>query len=121
MGITHPDFYEYVKKALELYCQTPGTVGRVRREDRRLAGDLYRRGVSLSTVEEALVLAAARRCFRAPDAPPLSPIRSFHYFIPVIEELSANPLPDDYFRYLKAKLSKIQTASDNRSQELKPP
>jgi len=121
-----PDFKEYVNNALKLYCHTPGTMGRVRREDRRLAGDLYRRGVTLSTLEEALALAAARRCFRSPDAPPLSPIRSLHYFLPVIEELLANPLPADYFKYLKGKLAKIQRSlnngpSNDLRQESKPP
>jgi hypothetical protein len=108
MDTNNPDFKEYVKKALELYRHTPGTMGRVRQQDRRLAGELYHRGVALGTLEEALTLAAARRCFRPPDALPLSPIRSFHYFVPVIEELLANPLPADYFKYLKQKLAKIR-------------
>ena len=124
MEKTQSEYKEYVEKVLELYCNTPGTVGRVRREDRRLAGDLYRRGVTLSIIEQSMVLAAARRCFRAPDVPPLSPIRSLHYFIPVIEEVSTNPPSADYFKYLKMKLEKIRMASNKsvwESQCLKPP
>jgi hypothetical protein len=94
----------YIKQALELYCCTPGTLGRIRREDRLLAADLHDRGVNLSTLEAAFVLAAARRCFRPPDARSLAPIRSMHYFMPVIEEILANPPAAEYLAYLKSKL-----------------
>ena len=96
----------YIKQALELYCCVPGTLGRIRREDRLLAADLHGRGIPLSTLEAAFALAAARRCFRPPDAHPLAPIRSMHYFLPVIEEILANPPTAEYLAYLKSKLEK---------------
>jgi hypothetical protein len=95
---------DYVKQAIALYCTTPGTLGRPRPEDRRLAAALYARGISLSTLEQAFTLAASRRCFRAPDAPPLAPIRSMHYFLPVIDEVLNRPLDSAYADYLKSKL-----------------
>ena len=104
---------QYIKQLLDLYCHTPGTLGRVRREDRRLAVELYNRGVSLQTIEDAFVLATARRCLRAPDAAPLAPVRSLAYFVPVIEEVMTTPLPGEYGDYLKHKLRKIQAAHDN--------
>jgi hypothetical protein len=107
------DFRQYTKQLLDLYLHTPGTLGHVRREDRRLAVELHHRGVSLRTVEEAFLLAAARRCLRAPDAPPLAPVRSLHYFVPVIEELLATPLPDGYCDYLRRKLKTIHAAHDD--------
>jgi hypothetical protein len=111
MEMSQPNLKEYVDKVLELYCNTPSTIGRVRREDRQLARDLYHRGVTLRIIEQSMVLAAARRSFRAPDAPVLSPIRSLHYFIPVIEEVSGNPPSNEYINYLKMKLAKILIAS----------
>jgi len=96
----------YIKQALDLYRCVPGTLGRVRREDRLLAADLHDRGIALTTLDAAFVLAAARRCFRPPDAYPLSPIRSMHYFMPVIEEILANPPGAEYLAYLKSKLKK---------------
>ena len=111
------DLKQYVEQLLELYRRTPGTLGRVRREDRRLARQLQERGVSLSTLEEAFVLAAARRCLRAPDSPPLNPIRSLHYFVSVIEEVLAKPLPDGHLAYLKWKLNKIQASHDKTPSE----
>ena len=44
----------YVKAVLDLYRRTPGTLGHARPEDRRLAGILYDRGVSLEQVDAAL-------------------------------------------------------------------
>jgi hypothetical protein len=99
---------QYVEQLLELYRHTPGTLGRVRREDRRLALELQKRDIPLPTLERAFLLAAARRSLRDPNAPLLSPVRSLHYFLPVIEEVIATPLPDDYLAYLKHKMKKIQ-------------
>jgi hypothetical protein len=99
---------DYVKQAIALYCTTPGTLGRPRLEDRRLAAALYARGVSLSILEQAFTLAASRRCFRTPDAPPLAPIRSMHYFLPVIEEVLNRPLDCAYVDYLKSKLKSLR-------------
>ena len=117
MEINQSNPRQYVKLLLELYHHTPGTLGRVRREDRRLAMELQQRGVPLSTIEGALLLATARRCLRAPDAPPLSPVRSLHYYVPVIEELLANPLPDGYLEYLKGKLKQIQATHETTLQK----
>ena len=100
------DRENYIKQVLEFYRGTPGTPGRVRREDRLLVADLHERGIALSTLEAAFILAAARRCFRPPDARPLAPIRSMYYFIPVIEEILANPLDAAYIAYLKSKIKK---------------
>ncbi len=112
--LTDPlDPRQYTKQLLELYLRTPGTLGHVRREDRRLAVELHHRGVSLRTAEEAFLLASARRCLRAPDALPLAPVRSLHYFVPVIEELLATPLPDGYYDYLRRKLKTIYAAHNN--------
>jgi hypothetical protein len=120
MDNTQADLKEYMDKVLELYRNTPGTTGRIRSSDRQLARDLYHRGVSLCTIEQSMVLAAARRSFRAPDAPPLSPVRSLHYFIPVIEEVSVNPPSKEYTMYLRRKLVKIHSA-DTATASLKPP
>ena len=55
---------EYVRQVLEAYRKTPGTMGTVRRPDRMVAAQLYQRGVALSVIENALVLAAVRRLVR---------------------------------------------------------
>ena len=98
---------EYVREVLEAYRKTPGTMGTVRRADRLLAAQLYRRGPSLKVIKNALVLAATRRLIRPSEAPPLGTIRSLAYFLPVIEEVLEMRVNSDYFEYLRHKLTRI--------------
>jgi hypothetical protein len=93
----------YVARVLGQYQTLPGTLQRVLRQDRRAALDLYRRGVGLDVVENAFILALARRTFRS-DVAQLEPIRCLHYFLPVVDELIQEPPLPEYLDYLKAKL-----------------
>ena len=97
---------DYSRKVLDAYRRMPGASGAVRRNDRILAAALFDRGVPLTAVENALVLAAARRIFRSPDAPQLQPVRSLHYLLPVIDEVLALFVSPDYFRYLQFKIDR---------------
>ena len=97
---------EYIRQVLEAYRKTPGTSGTVRRPDRVQAAQLYQRGVSLTVIENALVLGAMRRLVRPAEAPPLGPIRALAYFLPVIEEVLGLRVSPDYFRYLRHKLER---------------
>ncbi|MCC6367575.1 MAG: hypothetical protein IT165_28980 [Bryobacterales bacterium] len=100
---------EYVRRLLEAYRSTPGTCGAVRHADRLLAAQLHERGVPLETVENALLLAAARRLLRPEDSPPLGTVRSLAYFAPVIEEVLQMRAGPEYFRYLRSKLHRFTT------------
>lgn len=93
----------YVTRVLDQYAKLPGTLRRVLRQDRRTALDLYRRGVRLDVVENAFVLALARRTFRK-DTGGLEPIRCLHYFVPVVDELIDEPPLPEYLEYLKNRL-----------------
>jgi hypothetical protein len=95
---------QYVHRVLEAYQRTPGTSGQVRPPDRQLALELQQCGIPLHTVENAFLLAAARRIFRPAQAPPLTTVRSLAYFLPVIEELLATTIDENYFEYLRRKL-----------------
>ena len=97
---------EYIRRILDAYRKTPGTMGTVRRPDRVLAAQLYQRGVSVGMIENAFVLAATRRLMRPSDAPPLGTIRSMAYFLPVIEEVLGLRVSPDYFQYLRHKLDR---------------
>jgi hypothetical protein len=98
---------EYIQKVLMAYRQTPGTSGTVRRPDRLLAAQLHERGVPLMAVENALVLAAARRMVRPAGAPPLATIRSLAYFSGVIEEVLSLRVSPDYFEHLRHKIQRV--------------
>jgi hypothetical protein len=102
-----PNQEDYVRRVLEAYRRTPGTTGTIRRPDRTIAAQLYQRGVSVTVIENALVLAASRRLIRPPDAMPLATVRSLAYFLPVIEEVLELRVSPDYFLYLRHKLRQI--------------
>ncbi len=90
---------EYVRRVLQAYRETPGTTGRVNQPDRLLAAQLHQRGVPFEAVENALILAAARRLFR-----------SLAYFLPAIEEVLERKISPDYFRYVRNKLHRFYSA-----------
>lgn len=98
---------EFVRQVLEAYRKTPGTMGTVRRTDRMLAAQLYERGLSAKVIENALLLASARRMIRPAEAPPLSTIRSLAYFLPVIEEVLEMRISPTYFEYVRGKLTRL--------------
>ena len=92
------------------YRSTPGTTGTIRRADRQLAVQLWERAVPLLVIENALVLAAARRLLRPAAAPSLNTVRSLAYFVPVIEEVVHLRVSPDYFRYLRQKIQRHMQA-----------
>jgi hypothetical protein len=98
---------DFITRVLNLYRQLPETPCRTSPNDRKNAIELYKRGVNLSTIESAFLLGSLRRLSRYTNMPPLSPIRSLAYFLPVIQELLDNPIPEDYVGYLRVKLHSL--------------
>ena len=97
---------EYIRRVLEAYRKTPGTMGTARRADGTVAAQLYQRGLSVKVIENALALGATRRMIRPTEAPPLGTIRSLAYFLPVIDEVLELRVSPDYFQYLRRKLAR---------------
>jgi hypothetical protein len=95
---------QYARDVLDHYRRSRETAGRLRSPDRQLALWLYDRNVPLSVVDDAILIATCRRTFRPPDAPPLNPIRSLRYLLPVIEELVQWPPDPRYLLYLRRRL-----------------
>ena len=102
------DSFDYVRRVLDAYRATPGTCGAIRKPDRAFALRLFARGVPLAVVENALVLACARRLVRPADAVPLGVVRSLAYFAPVIDEVLGLGADDAYFQHLRARLSRLR-------------
>ena len=100
----------YSEAVLDRYLWLPGTPTRTSRSDRRLARTLYERGIPLRVALAALLLGAARRSFRAHDAPPLPPIRTLHFFLAIVEEMLEQPPAADYIEYLETKLLPLADA-----------
>ncbi len=97
----------YVTRVRALYLSLPATPARWSRLDRQLAQHWYAQPLAWELVEAALLLAAARRSLRDPALPPLGPIRSLHYFLPVLAEVTATPLAPEYVQYLRHKLAAV--------------
>ena len=109
------DLETYRQQLLNLYLRLPDAPCRVSRHDVRLARLLWERDIPLTTAETAFFLATVRRAARRPDALPLGPIRSLHYFLPVIDELLAHPVPESYLTYLRSKVTLRPTARNTPS------
>jgi hypothetical protein len=101
------DLDAYRQTLIGLYLRLPDTPRRLSRYDLRLVHQLWERQIPLTTVETAFLLASVRRAARSPEAIPLGPIRSLHYFLPLIEELLHTPLRygDTYLAYLRSKVA----------------
>ena len=90
-----------VDLVIELYLGLPDVAARrASRLDRQLAAELLSRGVNLEQIEAALLLAHLRRAARSK---PLPPIRSLHYFLPVVDEITAQPLDPNWLNHLRAR------------------
>jgi hypothetical protein len=99
----------YVRNLLEIYCGLPHTaVRRPTPQDRRIAAELFERGVPFYLAEMALLLAIGRRSTRPPELPALPPIRSLAYFLPVLEELQIEPPDPDYLDYLRGLQDRLR-------------
>ncbi len=97
---------KYVARILQFYLQLPHTPTRFSRLDRTLAEQLYDQRTSAEDLETAMLLACARRFSKDPDASLLGPIRSLHYFLPVLREIQKFPLPPGYLSYLRSILNR---------------
>jgi hypothetical protein len=91
---------DFVVAVVKLYTRLPGTPERPRAPDRSLARQWFKQDIPLPEIEAALALAIARRACRAPSAEPLQPIRSLHYFVPVLAEIRSDALDPEYLRHL---------------------
>jgi hypothetical protein len=99
---------DYIEQLLRLYRGMAETPTRYSRYDRQLAAALYQRRIPYERAEAALLLASARRLMRPVSAPKLGPIRSLHYFLPVIEELGRPEVSADYIRYLRRRITTLE-------------
>lgn len=94
----------YVHAVIRNYLRLPGTPLRESRRDRRLAADLHHRGIPLSAVWVAFVIAIARRTIRSDTQRKLEKIRTLHYFLPALDEALDTPLDPAYVHYLAARI-----------------
>jgi hypothetical protein len=100
-----PNHNQFVDSVISMYLKLPDTPSKPSYYDRLTASRFFAGKIPLTIIEAALLLASLRRFAHSGDLPPLSPIRSLAYLVPVIQELSEMPFPDGYLQYLRSKLS----------------
>lgn len=81
----------YAAEVIRLYRSTPTVLGRVRQTDRNLALQFFDQGVPFYAVRNALLLGAARRVLHNGFSTPMPPVRSLHYFVPILREVLQRP------------------------------
>jgi hypothetical protein len=86
----------YCATALALYRSQPDTPGRASRNDRKVAEDLYQRGLSIDLLAHVMRLTHLRRA----SNPGLGLIRSLSYYRAVLDSLSPEDLHPGYVAYL---------------------
>jgi hypothetical protein len=75
--------------------------------DEKLARSLYRRGISLAQVKQAILLGAARKYCSIAEHGRATPIRSLHYFTSVFEEVQENT-SISYWKYVAEKVNSFE-------------
>ena len=78
---------------------------------------LFAQGLDIETVIAALRLAALRRHQRPASAPALEPIRSLHYFVPVIKELQRKQADTTYLAYVNRRYEDVFQRPPSSQQE----
>jgi hypothetical protein len=67
--------------------------------------------VPIEVLRAALQLATFRRLARDADRPQLAPVRSLYYYLPVVDELLAQPLDPAWSHHLASRLAKLKSVA----------
>lgn len=113
----------YVGKIRQLYLTFGCANGSFSAADRRTAVELFKRGIAVSVVEDAILLGCARKHVSALNGEGLAengtgswtPIGSLAYFESLIEEVKLTPFSPDYRRYVRAKANAYAQHCKQRS------
>ena len=91
------------------------TTGKFSARDAQIAQDLQTTGVSLETVQNALLIGTVRKYVSWLNGGSPEPIGSLAYFAAIISEIQDRPLSPDYQEYLKRKVGHLKKAWDRES------
>ena len=108
---------QYVDQVARLLLDAPGVQCSFSPADRQLAARLYRQGLSLRQIEQALLLGCARKHVAWLNGHTGGPITSLSYFEPLIQEVQKQPVSDHYWDYLKSRLKTLRQQWKQQSAE----
>jgi hypothetical protein len=89
--------------------------------DQILARKWLEDGVSIERIEQAILLGCARKYVAWRNHHDSTPIRSLHYFEPVLEEIDRLEVSTDYWKYVRSRMRRVERLweqSQNRKQTM---
>jgi hypothetical protein len=105
----------YVDAIKSFFVSIGCTSRKFNNRDVQFAEGLQRRGVSLDTVQDAMLIGAVRKYISWLNGSSLQPIGSLAYFAALVSEISKRPIPADYRNYLRKKFAELEGAWAKKS------
>jgi len=106
-GADGPVRNAYVDAIKSSFVAIGCTIGKFSARDVQFAQDLQQRGILLETVQDAMLMGAARKYISWLNGGAPQPIGSLVYFATLVSEIQERPLPADYREYLRKKVVQL--------------
>lgn len=103
-AVESPEQKTYVQSVRECFLALGCGSGNFGAADVAVAREMQRRGIPLTVIEDAMLMAACRKYISWFEGRALEPIKGLAYFRPLIAEIQAKPLPPGYSGYLRKKV-----------------
>jgi hypothetical protein len=103
----NPEWLHYVAEVKRLFLERRCVQSSFNAADEKLALSLFRRGVSLSQIERAILLGSVRKYISALQNAGGTPISSLHYFTNLFEEVQQEP-SSQYWTYIAQKVKTFE-------------
>ena len=107
----------YVAEVRRMFREPACVQGRFGPADERLAADWQRAGVSLATVQRAILLGSVRKSMSLLDRPDGEPVRSLRYFASLLQEVRTESFPASYWQHLVFNLRRCERIAEVRRAE----
>ena len=107
----------YVAEVRRMFRAPACVQGRFGPADERLAADWQRAGVSLVTVQRAILLGSVRKSMSLLDRPDGESVRSLRYFASLLEEVRTESFPAAYWQHLEFNLRRCERLGQVRRAE----
>ncbi len=104
-----PEQTLYVSRVRGLFLEKACVASSFSAADEKLATEWYRSGIALDQVQRAVLMGCARKYVTLFNHSGGTPITSLHYFSGIVGEVSAMELNLNYWRYLAARVQKMET------------
>lgn len=99
---------EFVERVRGLFLAPACVQASFSAADEKLALDMYRRGVSMEQITQAILLGCARKYVAMLNAGTRTPITSLQYFADIVEEVKESAIPESYWDPLRSKMARME-------------